>query len=555
MNEFLALDSLAVTLALAFVCGMLARLAGMPPMVGFLAAGFALGQLGVEATEAGRRIADFGVLLLLFTIGLKLKPKVLTEKLVLAATLGHMTLTVLVLTAMLPALGALGIGILGALDLGEAALVAFALSFSSTVFTVKIFEEKGELGSTHGRIALGILILQDIAAVVYLVASTGALPSPWALLLLGLIALPPLISRLLERIGHDELLPLFGLCAVLVVGAASFKAVGLKPDLGALVMGMLMAGQKRSREVADALLGFKEILLIGFFLNIGLAGTPRLEVFLTALALSALLVFKGALFFGIFVALRLRARTALLGALGLATYSEFGLIVAAVAAGQGALDRDWLLVLALALAFSFVLLSPVNTASHALYARSSRWLRRFEARRLEPADQRPLTGDAEVAIFGMGRLGTTVYRTLETRFGGRLIGIETDRDKVERLQAEGLWVIHGDAADSDFWRRAVRPSSPLRAVLLAMPHHDANMRALEQIGVAGFEGFVAALARYPDDIEALRQAGAHVAFDVYGEAGAGFAADIAARIAPGPTVGRAAPGAVPGPAPGAVARG
>lgn len=531
METFLALDSLAVSLAVAFVFGMVARLAGMPPMLGFLIAGFALSELGVEATEAGQRIADFGVLLLLFTIGLKLKPQMLAQKTVLVATSVHMVVAIAVLWCLLLALGMAGLSAFAGLGATDAAVIGFALSFSSTVFTVKIFEEKGELGSVHGRLALGILIIQDIAAVVFLTASTGELPSVWAFALVGLLALPPLFRRLLDRIGHDELLPLFGLVTVLVLGAASFKAVGLKPDLGALVMGMLMAGQRRSSEVAEAMLGFKEIFLIGFFLNIGLGGIPSAEHLLTALGLLLFVPFKAALFFAIFVALRLRARTALLGALGLSTYSEFGLIVGAVSVKEGILGEEWLLVLALALALSFIVFTPLNALSHDLYARWHRWLRRFEAKRGQLADQRPVLGDADIIVFGMGRLGSAVYRNLEERVGSRLVGIETDLEKVERLRASGWRVVHGDATDSDFWNRAVRPSASIRAVLLAMPHHDANMYALERIRAAGFGGFVAALARYPDEIAALREAGAHVAFDVYGEAGAGFAGDIADRLA------------------------
>ncbi len=534
MDDFLALDSLSVSLAIAFVFGMLARVISMPPMLGFLAAGFVLSEVGVEPTEAGQRIADFGVLLLLFTIGLKLKPQMLAEKQVLVATIAHMGTTVLVIGALAMGVGTLGIGMLAGLTLDEAVLVAFAFSFSSTVFTVKIFEEKGELGSVHGKIALGILIIQDIAAVIYMTASTGQLPSIWAFALVALLALPVVFDRLLPKIGHDELLPLFGLFTVLVLGAASFKAVGLKPDLGALLMGMLMAGRARASEVSDALLSFKDVFLIGFFLNIGLGGIPSWEVIGTALVSVALVPLKAALFFAIFVWLKLRARTALLGALGLATYSEFGLIVGSVAVEQGALGEQWLLVLALALAISFLLFTPVNAVSHAIYARHHRFLRRFEAPLASLSDQRPLIGDAEVVIFGMGRLGSAVYRNLEPRLGRGLIGVETDREKVERFQRDGWNIVHGDATDSDFWARAVRPSASIRAVLLAMPDHDANMYALEQIRAAGFQGFVAAMARYSDDCQALEEAGCHIAFDVYAEAGAGFAADIAEQVAPLP---------------------
>jgi len=378
--------------------------------------------------------------------------------------------------------------------------------------------------------------------VVFLSASTGELPSPWALGLVGLIAVRPLLFQLLDRMGHGELLPLFGLVTVLVLGAALFKEVGLKPDLGALVMGMLIASHKRAAELADSLMAFKDVFLIGFFLNIGLSGVPSGEVLLTAAALMLLLVPKVALFFTVLVGFKLRARTALLGALGLGTFSEFGLIVGAVSVELGLLPEEWLVVLAIALALSFVIMSPVNAIAHDIYARFHKRLRRFEAAPGDLEDQAMRLRGAEVVIFGMGRLGTAVYRALSSAVGPAVMGIETDREKVAQLEAEGLNVIHGDATDSDFWRRAGRPSARLRAVLLAMPDHDANMYALEQIRSADFRGHVAALARYPDEVPKLRDAGADVAFDVYGEAGTGFARDIAERL------GMARPAEVPRPA-------
>jgi predicted Kef-type K+ transport protein len=530
MENFMAVESLSVSLAVAFIFGMGARMLSMPPMLGFLLAGFALSLLGVEETEAGRQIADFGVLLLLFTIGLKLRLRSLVEPHVLGVAAGHMLVTVVGCAGLLLAFAALGVGLFAGLDLAQASIIAFALSFSSTVFTVKVFEERGAMGSVQGRTAIGILILQDIAAVVFLTLASAGWPSPWALALVGLLALPRLFGLLLDRMGHDELLPLFGLVAALVLGAALFKAVGLKPDLGALVMGIIMGSHRRSAEVAESLFSFKEIFLIGFFLNIGLRGIPSMEVILTAAALMGVLVLKLGLFFALLCAFRLRARTALLAALGLATYSEFALIVGSVAVDQALIPDVWLSALALAVALSFLLLTPANAQADGLYDRFHGVLRRFEAPRRVLTDQDEGIGRNQILIFGMGRLGSAVYRTLEERFGPVLLGVETDREKVDRLVAEGLRVIHADATDPDFWRRAGRPGVHLRAVLLAMPDHSANIYALERIREAEYEGFVAAMARYPEESALLTAAGSDIAFDVYGQAGTGFAAEIAALL-------------------------
>ena len=261
-------------LAIAFVFGFGARRLGLPPLVGYLIAGFLLYALGARSGGLVDEIADVGVLLLLFSIGLKLQLKTLARPVIWAGATIHMLLTVGGLGAVVLGLAAAGLPGFAGLDMTQSLLIAFALSFSSTVFAIKVLEEKGEVGSQHGKTAIGILIMQDVVAIVFLTASKGELPSPWSIALVaGLVLLRPLLSRLMERCGHGELLLLYGL--VLTLGAAAlFEVVGLKPDLGALVIGVLLAGSARAPELAKALLDLKDLLLVGFFLSVGLAGAP-----------------------------------------------------------------------------------------------------------------------------------------------------------------------------------------------------------------------------------------------------------------------------------------
>lgn len=526
MIESLGIDALPVLLAVAFAAGMSARMIGLPPMVGFLFAGFVLYALGVRQTEALEGVADLGVLLLLFTIGLKLKLRNLLRLPIVGTASAHLIAWVAGITALIWLTGALGFGLFQSLGWAESLLLAFALSFSSTVFAVKLFEDKGEMNSVHGQTAIGILIFQDVAAAIFLTASGGQEPSVWAVALVLLLLLRPLLFKVLDILGTGELIPLFGFFALIVLGAASFKLAGLKPDLGALILGMLMADHKRAREVADSLVAFKEVFLIGFFLQIGLGGIPSLEVILTAVALTGLLAVKAALFFALFLAFRFRSRTALLGSLGLASYSEFGLIVGAVAVNGGWVGPEWLTILALALAVSFAVMAPVNAAGHDLYARYSRFLRRFEARRIDDSDKPFHARGATIIIFGLGRLGEAIYRRMSEHHEGELLGVETSVEKVQALRERGWNVVHGDATDSDFWERAARTHDQTKAVLLAMPEHRANLFALEQIRAQGFKGYVAAIARVPGDVDRLLAAGADHALDLFGEAGTGFAEDV-----------------------------
>ena len=218
---------------------------------------------------------------MLFGIGLKLKPSTLARPVVWAGTTLHLLGGLFVLGGLLVVLGWLGAPLLGDLATSEILILAFALGFSSTVFAVKALEEYGESASLAGRLSLAVLVMQDIFAVGFLVA-VGGVPSVWAVPVIGAIVLArPLWHWLLTRTGYEELLVLLGL--VLAFGAAAaFEAVGVKPDLGALVAGMLLASHPKAGDLSGGLLNAKDVLLIGFFLSIGLAGLPDAGTLLTA---------------------------------------------------------------------------------------------------------------------------------------------------------------------------------------------------------------------------------------------------------------------------------
>lgn len=323
---------------------------------------------------------------------------------------------------------------------------------------------------------------------------------------------------------HSPLI-LFGLFAALVAGAAGFELVRLKADLGALILGIVVADHPKAGELAKSLLGFKDLFLVGFFLSIGLSGPPTWQALGLALLLTLVMPIKAGLFFALLTRFRLRARSSLLASLSLSNYSEFGLIVGSLAVGQGWLDGQWLIVIALALSLTFVLAAPINALSHRLYARYHDALVRCETPTRHRDDQPIDPGEATAAIFGMGRIGTGAYDFLQKHSQERVIGVDFDKAVVAAHREAGRNVIFGDPSDPDFWARAssVGKQGPLRLLLLAMPHHQANMRAAEQLLQREFPGKIAAIAQFDDQVAALRELGVHTAFNFFGEAGAGLA--------------------------------
>lgn len=516
-----------VWITIAFALGYLAQLTGLPPLVGFLATGFLLQAFGIASGEVLDKLANLGITLLLFSVGLKLDLKTLLKPEVWAVTTTHMALSIAFFIPVILGLGSIGLLVGMSVDISTAALIAFALSFSSTVFVVKTLEGSGATGTLHGRIAIGVLIFQDLAAVAFIAASAGKLPSLWALSIFLLWPLRPLINGLLSRLGHGELLVLFGF-VIALGGAEWFELVGLKGDLGALVLGTLLGAHPRSGELANTMLRFKDLFLLGFFLSIGMAGRPGIEAVSFALLMLPLLLLKSTLFFIFFTRFRLRARTSLLASLNLGNYSEFGLIVVALSVANGWLDAQWLTAIAISLALSFVVASVLNARANLLYLRYRQVWRKWQMPERLPDEPRLDLGNASIAVIGMGRVGKATYDALRERYGEQLVGIDSDPVKVASLQEAGRNVLFGDLTDADSDDRITRMHT-LRFVLLALPSLTVSKAVLEQLRIAGFEGRIAATARYPDDIEALREAGAATVYNIYTEAGTGFAALVMAE--------------------------
>ncbi|MEA3456599.1 MAG: cation:proton antiporter family protein [Campylobacterota bacterium] len=514
-------------ITLAFFLGFLARAIGLPPLVGFLATGFVLNWLGMASGEVLQKLADLGITLLLFTVGLKLNLKILMRPQVWSVTLLHMTVIIALFGAAIFGLALMGAPLFLGLDLKLSLMLAFALSFSSTVFVVKMLEEKGEMRSLHGRIAIGILIMQDLAAVIFLAASAGKLPSLWALLLILLIPLRYLFQYLLQKTDHGELLILYGF--VLALGGAElFELVGVKGDLGALVMGVLISTHIKSHEMAKSMLGFKDLFLVGFFLSIGMSGHLSLEALIIGLLLVPFIFVKSALFFALMTRFKLRARTSLLATLNLTNYSEFGLIVAAIGVSSGWLDAEWLVVIAIALSLSFVVAAPLNNIDDRIYSQHREFWMRFQHRERLPDDMLLDTRDATIAVFGMGRIGSGAYDKMCELHGDTVVGIDFDAELIKKHEKSERKVLYGDPSDSDFWDKMER-THKLKLVMLALPNLQANLDALEQLREISFTGSIAAAAKYPDEEERLRKAGATAVFNIYREAGTGFADHVEAQ--------------------------
>jgi predicted Kef-type K+ transport protein len=520
---------LAIWIAGALLLGLAAWRVGLPPLVGFMASGFAFSSLGMQASPMLGDLAHAGVLLLLFAVGLKLRVKTLLRYEVWGTALLHLFATA--------AVGAVALYYGAALAWIPAIVLALTLGFSSTVFAAKVLDANRELRAVHGRVAIGILIVQDIVAVALLAAIASETPSPYALLLLLVPFARPAIAWLLDFCGHGELLVLFG-AALAIGGGEGFELLGLSSELGALLLGTMLADHRRAQELTNVLWGLKELFLVGFFLNIGFSGPPTWEAFREGVWLLLFLPFQGIIFFLLLIGSGLRARTSFLTAVSLTTYSEFALIVTDIAVKNSLLGEQWLIVTAVAVALSFVVAAPLNAFAHDLYAFMSPWLDRLERDKRHPDDEPISLGSAEILIVGMGRVGAGADDDLKEQ-DENIVGIDSDPGKIESNIKQGRRVAYADAEDPSFWQ--LLNVDRLRAIMLALPDLEAKLSAARALRRRGYTRLLSATHIYPEEYEPIIEAGCDVSYNYYSEAGVGFARHTyetlnvpAASVAAGP---------------------
>jgi glutathione-regulated potassium-efflux system ancillary protein KefC len=506
----------------ALICGLISRALGLPALIGYLAAGFILHEFDMQGGEILQELSDIGITLLLFTIGLKLQPRDLLKSRVWATTIIHMAAMQLFFmailftaNAMVPSLG---------LDQTSLLLIAFALTFSSTVFVIQVMQERGEMASRHANLAIGILVIQDLAAVIFLTLSTGKVPEPTAILLLVIWPLRRAIIKLLSHSGHGELFTLFGL-ALALGGAALFESQGIKGGLGALIIGAVIAGDQKSKELSRNLLQFKDLFLVCFFLSIGLSGWPQQEIIILSVVLGILALLKPLLFFFLMATFHTPPRTALLSSAALSNYSEFGLIVVAIAASSGWVDPQWSAAISLTIAVSFILSSPLNSYSHELYRKWQFRLARFETEKVRR--QAPDARAVKVIVLGMGNIGTGAYDSMAERYGHSVIGVDDSDLKLARHRSSGRRVIQADASDPGFWSRF--KLADIELVMLALTNHRENLLVAKLLEDLGYQGKLAAVVRFAEEADDLEEYGIS-AFNLYAQAGAGFAAHAAEKL-------------------------
>jgi Kef-type K+ transport system membrane component KefB/Trk K+ transport system NAD-binding subunit len=510
-------SEIAAILLTAVVIGALGTFLRQPLIVSFIAVGVLVGPAGIGLVTQHEEIellASIGISLLLFVVGLKLDFH-------LVRTIGPVALATGVGQILFTSI----IGFFIALALGmtplTATYVSVALTFSSTIIIVKLLSDKREIDALHGRIAVGMLIVQDIAVILAMIGITalaaggteriftaeGLLVALAGLLFLGGIAalavwvLPALTARISRS---PELLVLFAIAWAVALAAAG-EVLGFSREVGAFVAGASLASTPYREAIGSRLVSVRDFLLLFFFIDLG----ARLDISLLGVTLGAAIILSAFVLIGnplivmaIMSVMGYRKRTGFLTGLTVAQISEFSLILGALGLSVGHIDEEAMGLITTVGLVTIGLSTYMILYSHRLYEWIGPALGLFERRVAfrELATDAPVgEGTADVVIFGLGRYGSGIMAHLLER-GRRVAGVDFDPDALARWRAAGVPVYYGDATDPELFEHL--PIDHARWVVSTAPDLDASRTLLAHLRARGFRGRVAVSLRSAEEAEA-----------------------------------------------------
>ena len=516
----------------AAVLGVVAcRLLRLPPMLGYLAVGVLIGPnaLALAKDTAGvKYLAEFGVVFLMFVIGLEFNlPKLRSMRtLVFGLGLSQVLLTVLGAVAgnALLTLGFGWAGVQWGLSWQGAVVLGSAMAMSSTAIVVKLMAERLELESEHGKRVMGVLLFQDLAVVPLLVlipalgdsgenmarALALALVKASVLLTLLLVGGQCVMRWWLTLVARRKSEELFVLNLLLVTLGLAWltEHAGLSLALGAFVAGMLVAETEFKHQVETDIRPFHDVLLGLFFITIGmkLDWRPVIEHWLLVLLLSALpVLIKAVLVAGLARAFRATPGVAIRTGLYLAQAGEFGFVLLTLGAEQGLVSPRWVSPV-----LACMVISMLASPFWVLYANrivmklsASEWL--LQSLQVTTIAKKAIKTEAHVIIAGYGRSGQNLARMLSQE-GIPYIALDLDPDRVRQAAAAGQSVVFGDAARL----QSLMAAGLARASALVVSYHDtpSALKILQRVREHAPRVPVIVRTIDDSDIERLRDAGA-----------------------------------------------
>lgn len=508
---------IALVVVSAVFAGFIAHVLRQPVIIGFLAAGILLGYSDyIELTHLGliENLSSIGVALLLFLVGLEMNLK----------ELKHVTGS-----ALLVGLGQIiftfGLGFLIASFLGFATVAALyigiALTFSSTIIIIKLLSEKKDLNSLYGQVALGILLVQDFVAILFLILIPGlgggegillnvvyTLLKGFGLVMLIFIA-SKVLPKVLESIGRSqEMLYLFGIAWALGVSALS-GAVGLSVEVGGFLAGLALASSSTHFQIGARLRPLRDFFIILFFVSLGaqaLHGETHIQLIPAVVFALFVLVGNPLIVMFLMGALGYRSRTSFLTSMSIAQISEFSLIVVALGYNVGHIEQGVVSLVTLVGIFTIFVSSYFIVYGGRLYQIFRPVVKVFEFRKKFIEDL-PKTFELanHVVLVGAHHMGGSILEALVNAKVDFVV-VDFNPEVIKDLKESDIPVIYGDIVDPDIRERTQLAKA--RVVISTIPTFADNLGIIKATKRRGKKIRVVVTAENEWEANELYRAGA-----------------------------------------------
>jgi Kef-type K+ transport system membrane component KefB len=529
---------IAALMSLAAGIGFLGRWLRQPMVICFIITGILSGPSAlnlVQSHESIKSLAELGVAVLLFLVGLKLDLK-------LVRTLGVVSLATGLGQVFFTSVFGFAIGMVLGFDVINSIYIAVALTFSSTIIIVKLLSDKKEADSLHGKIAIGFLIVQDLVVVIAMMVlsalgigskiSSGqeGLSLILQMLFAGTVILATIgmfirfvADRLVRSMAHStELLVVFAIAWAAALAALG-DYYGFSKELGGLLAGVSLASTPFRESIVSRLASLRDFLLLFFFIFLG----ASLDLSLLGPQVFPALIFSAFVLIGnpliVMVIMRqmgYRKRTGFLAGLTVAQISEFSLIFIAMGVTIGHVSTDALGLVTLVGLITIALSVYMITYSHQLYAWLESMLGFFERktpyREEKESSSSPTKKNYDVILFGLGRFGSSVAQKL-IKDGIRVLAVDFNPEVVRKWKQEGADVIYGDINDQEFigtlpLHTASWVVTSISQHDLGLTHQDPRLTLIDELKRQGFQGRVAFSTYNSSEEQELLSSGAHTVF-------------------------------------------
>jgi len=521
-------SEITIVILLAALITIIFRFFKQPPILAYILTGIIIGPFGhiqLQNQDGLHALAQIGITLLLFTLGLELKLKDLRS-------IGGAAIGIGISQILLTGLAGYSLGTVLGFSSLSSLYIAIALTFSSTIIIVKLLSDRRDLNSLYGKISVGILIVQDLVAVFILMflsvfnsqAQSAISPEAVGNVVMKAVILFAVIlylssaifPRLVEMIARSqETLFLFSLAWVFGLSAfVSSSFIGFPIEIGGFLAGLALANSSENFQIVARVRSLRDFFITIFFVVLGMemqfSSVSSLLIPLIAI-LGFIIILKPLIIIAVMGLWGYRKRTSFLTGIGMAQISEFSLIILFLGSSIGHIGRETVSVLTLAGIITFVSSTYMILGSNTIYRVFSPLLGFIEKKdtrekKQDSSDEVLSKLNNHVVLVGVNRMGKSVLEALAEE-KEKMVAVDFDPDVVRELNQKGVLSVFGDIADMDIQERVGLKKAKL--IISTVPDVEDNLILLQSLNHSKDGKKVIVIAQDAKEAKELYKAGAH----------------------------------------------